>query len=164
VRGLLDFSRPRTLSDENADVRDVVLTTIELMEQQGVFKQLHITSEFDERLLMARCDRHQLQQVVINLLLNSRDATPAEGFIKVRGTQEGEQIRLDVIDSGSGIAESALGHVFDPFFTTKPPGKGTGLGLAISSRIIEGFGGRITVASVVDEGSCFSLWLPLVQG
>jgi two-component system NtrC family sensor kinase len=163
VRGLLDFSRPRTLSGENADVSDVVLSTVDLMTQQGVFKQLNLLMEIDEGLLPARCDQHQLQQVVVNLLLNSRDATPAGGTITVRAGQDGDHIRLDVIDIGTGIPEESMKHIFDPFYTTKPPGKGTGLGLAISARIVEGFGGRITAASKIGKGSCFSVWLPLVR-
>ena len=145
VRGLLDYSRPRTLSGENADVRDVVLSTIDLMTQQGVFKQVNVCMEIDEGSLPARCDQHQLQQVLINLFLNSRDATPAGGTITVRAGRENSHIRLDIIDSGTGISDESMKHIFDPFFTTKPPGKGTGLGLAISARIVEGFGGRITV-------------------
>ncbi len=160
VRGLLDFSRPRTPGGENADVRDVVLSTVDLMTQQGVFKQLNLRTEIDEGPLPARCDQHQLQQVVINLLLNSRDATPASGTITVRAGREGAHIRLDVIDSGTGISDGSMKHIFDPFFTTKPPGKGTGLGLAISARIVEGSGGRITAASKVGEGSRFSVRLP----
>jgi two-component system NtrC family sensor kinase len=163
VRGLLDFSRPRKLSGENADVRDVVLSTIDLMTQQGVFKQLNLATEIEEGLLPARCDQHQLQQVVINLLLNSRDATPAGGTITVRAGREGAYIRLDVIDSGTGIPDESMKNIFDPFYTTKAPGKGTGLGLAISARIVEGFGGRITVASEVGKGSCFSVRLPMAK-
>ncbi len=164
VRGLLDFSRPRTFSGENADVRAVLLSTLDLMTQQGVFKQLSCSMEIDEERLFARCDQYQLQQVVINLLLNSRDATPVGGSITVRGGREDAHIRLDVIDSGTGIPEESMKHIFDPFFTTKSPGKGTGLGLAISARIVEGFGGRITAVSTVGEGSCFSVWLLPAHG
>lgn len=161
VRGLLDFSRPRTPGAEDADVRAVVLSTVDLLTQQGVFKQLNLRMETEEGLLSARCDQHQLQQVIINLLLNSRDATPAGGTLTVRTGREGGHIRLDVMDSGTGITEESMKHIFDPFFTTKPPGKGTGLGLAISARIVEGFGGRITAASKVGGGSRFTVWLPL---
>ena len=70
---------------------------------------------------------------------------------------------MDVIDNGTGIADETITHIFDPFFTTKPPGMGTGLGLAISARIIEGFGGRITAASKVGQGSRFSILLPAVR-
>jgi two-component system, NtrC family, sensor kinase len=163
VRGLLDYARPGAPGVESVDVRGVVLGTLDLMAEQGVFKQLNLVVEIDKELSPARCDRHQLQQVVINLLLNSRDATPAGGTITVRAGREESHIRLDVLDSGSGISDDSMKHIFDPFFTTKEPGKGTGLGLAISARIIEGFGGRITASSKVDQGSCFSVWLPLAR-
>jgi len=163
VRGLLDFSRPRAPGGENADVREVVLSTVDLMTQQGLFKELNLITDLDQSLLLARCDQHQLQQVVINLLLNSRDATPCGGTITVRALREDDHICLEVRDSGSGIAEEAMKHIFDPFFTTKPPGKGTGLGLAISARIVEGFGGSITATSKTGEGSCFSVRLPLAR-
>lgn len=163
VRGLLDFSRPRTSGGENTDVRDVIFSTVDLLTQQGAFKHLNISMDAGEEPLSARCDEHQLQQVVINLLLNSRDATPSDGNIIVRAGQENSRIRLDVIDSGTGIADEYLSHIFDPFFTTKPPGKGTGLGLAISARIIDSFGGRITAANNPAGGSCFTVWLPLAH-
>ncbi len=163
VRGLLDYSRPRAISEENADVRAVVLSTLDLMAEQGVFKQLNVRVEIDEGLLPARCAQHQLQQVVVNLLLNSRDASPAGGTVMVKAGREGGDIRLDVIDNGTGIAEESMRHIFDPFYTTKPPGKGTGLGLAISARIVEGLGGRITATSRVGDGSCFSVRLPLAD-
>ncbi len=161
VRGLLDFSRPRTASGEHADIRDVIMSTVDLMSQQGVFKQLNLSVAIDEGLLPARCDQHQLQQVIINLLLNSREATPAGGTITIRACQKTSHIRLDVIDSGAGIPDESMKHIFDPFYTTRQPGKGTGLGLAISARIVEGFGGRISASSVVGEGSCFTVLLPL---
>lgn len=161
VRGLLDFARPRSASGEYAEVRGVVLSTVDLLTQQGVFKQLHLKVQIDTGLSPVKCDQHQLQQVLINLLLNSRDATPAGGSIVITAMPEDDTIRLDVRDSGGGIAEDSMKHIFDPFFTTKPPGKGTGLGLAISARIIEGFGGRIAAESKPGAGSCFSIWLPL---
>lgn len=166
VRGLLDFSRPRKLSGESADVQKVVVSAIDLLKQQGVLKHMNIVLEIDEGLSSAKCDQHQLQQVVVNLLLNSRDASPDDGTITIRAGHDGEFIRLDVIDCGTGITEEAMKYIFDPFFTTKAPGKGTGLGLAISARIVEGFGGRITASSKEGQGSCFSVWLlpDLVEG
>lgn len=164
VRGLLDFSRPRTGSGESTDINSVINYTVELLTQQGVFKYLHLNIDVvDNGLLFARCDQYQLQQVLINILLNSRDATPDKGSITLKAKQEESYIRMEIIDNGSGITEDDMKHIFDPFFTTKPPGKGTGLGLAISARIIEGFGGHIKVFSEVGKGSNFTLWLPLAD-
>jgi signal transduction histidine kinase len=160
VRGLLDYSRPRVLSGERADIREVVTSTLDLLKQQGVFKQIGLQLDIPEGQLFVKCDQHQLQQVVINLLLNSRDACSFDGVVTVRSSREGDYIRLDVIDNGSGIDGEIMKYIFDPFFTTKAPGKGTGLGLAISARIVEGFGGRITANSEIGTGSCFSICLP----
>jgi signal transduction histidine kinase len=164
VRGLLDYSRPGTLSREDVDIRDVVLSTVDLMTQQGVFKRLKLILEIGEVFLTAICDKHQLQQVLVNLLLNSRDATPDGGTITIRIVQDDIHIRMDVVDTGVGISDESMKHIFDPFFTTKPPGKGTGLGLAISARIVEGFGGRIKATSDIGEGSCVSVWMPIGSG
>jgi len=163
VRGLLDFSRPRASGGECTDVRNVVQSVVDLMTEQGVFKERSLRVKIDDELVSARCDQYQLQQVMINLLLNSRDATSVGGTIMIRAGREDDHIRLDVIDNGTGIADETITHIFDPFFTTKPPGTGTGLGLAISARIIEGFGGRITAASKVGQGSRFSVLLPAAR-
>lgn len=162
VRGLLDFARPVTTNFEYTEIEDVILSTIELLTQQGVFKQLHLTLQIAEGDMPVKCDKHQLRQVLINLLLNSRYATPVGGNIIVSAVREDNYIRLDVRDSGSGIPEETMKHIFDPFFTTKPPGKGTGLGLAISARIIESFGGSITAESTLGQGSCLTIKLPLL--
>lgn len=163
VRGLLDYSRPRGSSDGTTDIRQVVTASLDLLAQQGAFKRVKITMAVDKGCPEVMADPHQLQQVLVNLLLNSRDALADDGALKIGSRLQDGQLCIDIFDNGSGIAEEHLRHVFDPFFTTKQPGKGTGLGLAISARIIEGFGGRITVRSKPGLGSCFSVWLPLAQ-
>jgi len=169
VRGLLDYSRPRAATVESCDMRRLVLMTIEMLSQQGAFKEIRLATDCEEGLPVVCIDPHQFQQVLINLLLNSRDAMAAGGKLAVRlksdtsrtlAGQSRSCLRIDVLDNGSGIPEENLKRIFDPFFTTKPPGKGTGLGLAISARIIEGFGGRIEVQSRTGAGTCFSIWLP----
>jgi signal transduction histidine kinase len=172
VRGLLDYSRPRSSVVEPCDICKLVMTTIEMLRQQGAFKGIDITTACDAQVPDARVDPHQLQQVLINLILNSRDAVSSDGKIRIRvkgplnasspGRSDG--MRIEVLDNGSGISAEHLGRIFDPFFTTKPPGKGTGLGLAISARIIEGFGGKIAVQSKPDKGTGFSIWLPVSAG
>jgi signal transduction histidine kinase len=169
VRGLLDYSRPRSSVVEPCGICKSVVTTIEMLRQQGAFKSINVTADCDEHMPLASVDPHQFQQVLINLILNSRDAVTSGGKIlvkvkdstKISGSRLPEGIRIDVMDNGRGISEEHLGRIFDPFFTTKPPGKGTGLGLAISARIIEGFGGKIIVQSKLGKGTCFSIWLPI---
>jgi signal transduction histidine kinase len=161
VRGLLDYSRPRAASGELADIKQVISSTLELLTQQGAFKQLQVSMQIEPGLPHAAADPYQLQQVLINLLLNSRDAVQPGGELEVSARLDSGEICIDVRDNGAGIAEEHLKHIFDPFFTTKPPGKGTGLGLALSARIVEGFGGRIAVVSRPGVGSCFSVWLPV---
>lgn len=167
VRGLLDYSRPSGRDVVQVDVGQIISETIELLTQQGVLKHIELTVRQDSAIPCAMADGHQLQQVLINLLLNSRDALSDNGKLGIRVkfdstglTGSAGCIRVDVMDNGSGISADHVGKIFDPFFTTKPPGKGTGLGLAISSRIMEGFGGKITVQSKPGTGSCFTLLLP----
>lgn len=168
VRGLLDYSRPRISDVEPVDIPGVIRDSIELLTRQGAFKRIRVTTYFQENLLPALADAHQLQQVVINLMLNSRDAMPDGGRLIIRATNGGadlsgrsqQGVLIEVRDSGCGIPAEQLESVFEPFFTTKPPGRGTGLGLAIAARIIEGVGGSIAAESTVGRGSCFSLWLP----
>ena len=169
VQGLLDYSRPRRQSAEATDIIRLVERSVELLTQQGAFKQILLRSWFEDGLPMVQTDPHQLQQVLINLMLNSRDALPQGGKIAIRGMVEKTPalpcrsgcVRIEVMDDGCGIPEDQLKMIFEPFFTTKEPGKGTGLGLAISARIIESFGGRISVKSKPGKGSCFILWLPI---
>ena len=170
VRGLLEYSRPHSSNIEPVLIPPLVRDTLDLLSQQGALKQVTLSTRLDGSLPPVLADPHQLQQVLINLLLNSRDAAPDDGKIGVRmrlaGVTEDNRkyLCLDVMDNGCGIPEANLKSIFDPFFTTKPPGKGTGLGLAISARIMEGFGGRITVRSSHGKGSCLTMWLPLAEG
>jgi signal transduction histidine kinase len=169
VRGLLDYSRPRAATVESCNIQQMVVDTIEMLSQQGAFKEIKLATDYDEKLPEICVDPHQLQQVLINLLLNSRDAMTPGGKLAVRVKPDSSRklpgqttscLRIDVLDNGSGIPEENLKRIFDPFFTTKAPGKGTGLGLALSARIIEGFGGRIEVQSSPGKVTCFSVWLP----
>lgn len=170
VRGLLDYSRPRPANIEPVDIRQLVLDTIELLTQQGAFKNIEVTPLFNGPLKDAKVDPHQLQQVLINLMLNSRDAMPEGGKLNLCASMDESVclsdcsngcMRIDVLDNGSGIPVENIGKLFDPFFSTKPPGKGTGLGLAIVSRIIDEIGGRIKVQSKQGTGTCFTIWLPV---
>lgn len=165
VRGLLDYARPKNPTLEEVAVGPLVVSTVELLQHQGLFKNCQVEMRCTGQLPAVWLDPHQLQQVLINLLINSNDAMSDKGLllVEVRNAPFGRDalpIQIRVQDTGCGIPEKHLGRIFDPFFTTKDPGRGTGLGLAISARIIEGFGGRITVQSSIGKGSCFTVHLP----
>lgn len=166
VRGLLDYSSPHRACVVTTDVGQVIKESLELLTRQGAFKGLQMTMSLADGLPAVKVDPSQLQQVLVNLLLNSRDALTMAGNVSLAldARLEKEQLRIEIVDNGSGIAAEHLKYIFDPFFTTKPPGKGTGLGLAIAARIIEGFGGRITASSGPETGTRVTIWLPLAEG
>ncbi|MEZ4546682.1 MAG: ATP-binding protein [Thermodesulfobacteriota bacterium] len=105
-------------------------------------------------------DPGQLSQVIINLILNARDALGGEGEITISTSDGGGEVTVTVSDNGPGIGPDIRDKIFDPFFTTKDPGHGTGLGLSVSARIVEAFGGRIEVISEPGNGAAFSLVFP----
>lgn len=165
VRGLLEYARPKQAASEPVDLAGLLKNTVELLQHQGLLKTVDCTVIAENNPGPVLLDPHQLQQVLINLLINAHDAMPDGGTLQLVLTQDPaarHQI-IQVRDSGVGIAPEHLGRLFDPFFTTKDPGRGTGLGLAISARIIESFGGRITVRSRVGQGSCFTVILPSAE-
>jgi signal transduction histidine kinase len=110
-----------------------------------------------------------MDQVVVNLVVNARDATSSGGNISVKAERlpqdsaPGDWVCLSVADTGTGIPEKHLSHIFEPFFSTKAPGKGTGLGLGSVKAVVEKLGGTIQVQSVVGAGSCFSVHLPRIN-
>ena len=99
--------------------------------------------------------------IMINLIVNAKDASPDGAVIHARSWLDGAGLVLEVEDRGTGIPAEHLERIFDPFFTTKPPGQGTGLGLAIAQGFVNDHGGRIEVSSVVGKGSVFRVVLPL---
>jgi signal transduction histidine kinase len=120
-----------------------------------------IKAELTERELFVQADETQVQQVVMNLCLNARDAMPSGGLLQVRTagvSSEGEWVCLSVVDQGTGMSEDVKAHLFDPFFSTKE--RGTGLGLAVVRHIVESHGGSIEVASELGQGARFDVWWP----
>jgi len=107
------------------------------------------------------CIPGQINQVFMNLLVNAAHAMPQRGTITLRSGSDDEGVWVDVEDNGCGIPPENLARIFEPFFTTKPVGKGTGLGLAVSwDIVVNKHRGRLSVRSVLGQGSCFRLWLP----
>ncbi|MBJ6801868.1 sensor histidine kinase [Geomonas propionica] len=160
VRGLLDYARPKRVQWEEVDIRPLLDKVVELLADQGVLKHLDVSVEVEEGLATVHADPHQVEQLLINLIVNARDAMPQGGKLWLKGSRAGSEVVIEVVDSGEGMPPELLSKVFDPFFTTKEPGKGTGLGLAIAARIAESCGGRLDVQSELGKGSRFTLSLP----
>lgn len=161
VRELLNYARPVKPEIERICVREFLEDLLAMLERQGVFKLIEVKLHVAAGLPNLYLDRHQLMQVMMNLVINARDAMPEGGEIIITAVfGEKESVIISVNDSGEGITPENIDKIFDPFFTTKEPGNGTGLGLAISARLVESFGGTIRVESEPGSGARFSLRLP----
>jgi signal transduction histidine kinase len=169
VRGLLEFARPEPGIREPLDCTQVIGSVHEILSDQGFFRSISLKLQCSPGLPLVMADRSMLQQVILNLCLNARDAMTRGGILTIRATNEqddrgGLAVRIEVEDTGDGIAAEDLARIFDPFYTTKTPGKGTGLGLAIAARIVESLGGTITAASRPGSGALFVIRLPALHG
>ncbi|GBE36216.1 sensor protein ZraS [bacterium BMS3Bbin07] len=156
---LLDFAKPVKPDPEPADINRLVKETLDLLRQESEEQGIIIETDLVREIPITPFDYHQIKQVLINLLINSFDAVEKNGRIKVRTTLSGSGLLLSVQDNGKGIGEKEMENIFNPFFTTRT--RGTGLGLAISRKIAKEHGGDITVESALNEGSKFTLFLPL---
>jgi signal transduction histidine kinase len=174
TRQLLDFSRQQVVVPSIVNLNDVIRESRQLL--QGIVgTMITVHTSFDQKLWEISGDPARLEQVLMNLAANARDAMPTGGTLRiqtsnvkvsaggVRQPQEpGYYVRLDVTDNGTGISEDALPKIFEPFFTTKEDGKGTGLGLATVYGIVEQSGGAIFVDSRPGEGARFAIFFPRV--
>ena len=169
VNGLLNFSRATGSEFASLDVNQVVRETVTLLDHQ--FRTSRITIESDLAMSLPRMHGSQgkLQQVILNLLLNAKDAMLESGgtHLWIATGVEGEDVAVSIRDTGAGIDPANLHRIYDPFFTTKNTPKqgqhkGTGLGLAVSYGIVQEHHGRIHVESKVGEGTLFRLLFPAV--
>ncbi len=162
--GLLNFSRGTGEEHKDAlDLAEMIDEALTLIEPQLRGTEIRIERALVPGLPPLQGHRGKLQQVVLNLLLNARDALDGRGTIRVALHALRDRVRIEVTDDGCGIAEEDQRRIFDPFFTTKQPGKGTGLGLALSWNIVKEHGGEIGVESRVGEGTTFTVDLPLTR-
>ena len=161
VRNLLDFTREEQPRLESIDVKELVDTSLKLVNNELLINNIKVETIFDEDLKNVTGNFRNLQQVFLNLFLNSIQAMPDGGALTIRSSIDNEQfVKVGVKDTGCGIPKENFEKIFDPFFTTKDVGKGTGLGLSVSYGIIQKMGGRIKVESEVGKGSTFSVYLP----
>ena len=161
VRQLLDFSQQHNpelaLADIHQVIKQVLLLTEHLLVSHHVRLETALANEVPEIMI----DRHMIEQVLMNLILNAIQAMRAGGVLAIRTTVESANCLVHIRDSGCGISPSVLPRIFDPFFTTKNEGEGTGLGLSVSLGIVERHGGKILVESEVGKGTTFTVSIPL---
>jgi len=174
VGQLLAFSRKQTLKPELLEIQDTLDDLAHLLNRL-VGERVVLSLRHDADLLPIRADKRQLEQVIMNLVVNARDAMPDGGEVSIQTRLEhlseaierdravvpaGDYIVISVTDQGCGIAKDRLPKIFEPFFTTKRTGEGTGLGLSMAYGIVKQTGGYIFADSVVGSGTNFTLYFP----
>lgn len=160
TRDLTDFARVRPAARGSVSINEIVESSLRLASFDSAFQELEVRKELDPDIAPLHADGDQLQQVILNLLLNSRDSMPQGGVLGISTITENGEVVVEIADNGTGIDETTRKQMFDPFFTTKPAGKGTGLGLAVCYGIVTAHGGRIEVESNPNGGSVFTIRLP----
>ncbi len=165
VQGLLEFAHKQEPKTEPLDINEVVQKSVSLLEKQAMFHNVKIIKDFHWDLPPVCADASQLQEVFVNILVNSAEAMNGEGTLTIttRAVPDDDRVEIRFADTGCGIPEEDLHRLFEPFFTTKDVGNGTGLGLSISYGIIQRHGGTVEVASRVNEGSTFLITLPATK-
>ncbi len=162
VKKLLGFSRKSSQENQWINLNETITQVVALLEYRLNQKQVELQLDLADNLPLVRADASRLKEVIMNLLLNSFDAVEAKGRISIKTEMQSPALlSLTVQDDGKGIAPEDLDKIFDPFFTTKDVGEGTGLGLAVALSIIEAHGGKIEVESQPNQGSKFTVLLPL---
>ncbi|WP_347490686.1 ATP-binding protein [Desulfoscipio sp. XC116] len=161
IQELLDFGRPSKHIVQsafiNALLEKVLTFTSPMLRQQHIQLQL----QFDESIPYTEVDAEKIKQVFVNLILNAAQAMPDGGTLTIKTFHDSKWVYTDFTDNGSGIELAELGSIFDPFYTTKE--SGAGLGLSISHQIVRAHGGHINVSSHINEGTTFTVQLPLPE-
>ena len=178
VRQMLAFSRKQTLQPKTTDLV-ATLTELSHLLNRLLGEKVRLKLEHGENLGLVRVDERQFEQVVMNLVVNARDAMPAGGEVRVRSRNvrfdeefrrdravlpPGDYVAIEVSDEGQGIPPDRIGQIFEPFYTTKKPGEGTGLGLSTAYGIVKQTGGFIFADSPPGSGAVFTVYLPRLEG
>ena len=180
IKGLLSFARKQPLQAQATDVAPLI-DAVGRLVRRSLPESLQLDIDAADAALWAWIDAHQLQNTLLNLIFNARDATQApaqvQGRIGVHASAQaldqagalalqvepGRYVRIEVSDNGCGMDAATLSRVFEPFFTTKRAGLGTGLGMAMAHGFVRQSGGAIEIRSRVGQGTTMSLWLPACE-
>jgi signal transduction histidine kinase len=161
LRTILSVGRPPSGADRQSSLDDL-FARLDLLLRPLMGRQIVLSLSFDPSLPMLAIDRGRLEQLLLNLALNARDAMPNGGTLRIGATAAPGGATIEVADNGVGISPELQTRIWEPFYTTKSADRGTGLGLAMVARILESNGGRVQVTSALGAGTTFSLWLPAV--
>lgn len=166
VKNLLQFSRQSDLVLAPNDIESIIADSVRLIEHLTTMRGIDLEIEVEDGIPKISCDAQKIKQVLLALLLNACDAILEEGAIEIscRYIAGSKSVEIVVRDNGIGMSEETARHIFEPFFTTKEEGEGVGLGLSVAMSIIERHGGSISVNSALNEGTSFTLVLPLSPG
>ncbi|MFT4907546.1 MAG: signal transduction histidine kinase [Oleispira sp.] len=161
VKNMKTFSHPDADSVHNVDVHEVLDSTLLLLKNE-IRSNVRIVKELNAEVSAIQCNRNQLSQIFLNIIMNAVQALADKegGIVHIRTESDEQSVLIHIIDNGSGIAEDQIKLIFDPFYTTKEVGEGTGMGLAISHGIIEKHNGKISVSSVLGKGTKFTMQFP----
>ncbi len=177
TRQLLAFGRRQVLEPKVLNL-NVILADVEKLLQRVIGEDIELVFQTDAKIGNVKADPGQVEQVIINLATNARDAMPAGGKLTIATAnadldeayadrrvvvRPGHYVQLVVSDTGCGMDRETQSHIFEPFFSTKEQGKGTGLGLATVYGIVKQSGGHLWVYSEPDQGTTFKIYLPLVK-
>jgi signal transduction histidine kinase len=167
VQSLLSFARRQPPERKPVLVNRLIEEVLEVVAYPLRTSNVQVATHFAPKLPLVLADGHQVQQVVLNIINNARQAIEAHqdsGRISITTTNDARRVRIIIQDNGPGISPENLRRIFDPFFTTKEVGKGTGLGLSLCYGMIHEHGGNITAASKLGEGATFTIELPAADG
>lgn len=162
VEDLLNFARSSDPQNVSIDIHTAMNDALNFIRHHSDLGSIKVVRQYADGLPALKLDDKKIKQILINLIMNAKDAVGTSGTIRLTTAWEAasRQVRIQVADSGYGIEPRHLSRIFDPFFTTKPPGDATGLGLSVSYAIIKNHGGSIAVKSHPGQGTCFTILLP----
>lgn len=161
VAALKSYARDDSFDMQPNDLNQLIDTALSLVTAQLRQGGIDVSVKLGQDMPEVECDEHKMQQIVINLVMNAKDAMPSGGSIAIRSRLDGDMAIMEVEDTGTGIPPEIQAKIFDPFFTTKEVGKGTGLGLSICQGILEKHHGHISAESEEGRGTKVTVAIPV---
>jgi signal transduction histidine kinase len=159
MQRMLDFYRPGAVKIQQVDILELLRHVLSLTAQQLSQREIDVQADLPESLPQIYAVSSQIQQIFFNLILNSLDAMPDGGKLRISARELDHGVEILFQDTGPGIPENRRNNIFEPFFSTKEGG--TGLGLTVSYNIVTAHGGTLDIVNAHEPGACFRLFLPI---